>query len=408
LGLSKQFVKHPITIHHARSIVQQKIQDFIKKNESAIHEFAQEIVRIPSKTCNEEKIAKTVEAKMLQLGFDKVYIDKLGNVMGVIGNGPKKVLFDSHMDTVAVDDADDWTHGPFSGDIVDGNLFGRGSVDMKSAVAATVYAGYAVKELGLAEGKTVYVSASVMEEDYDGQPIVDICEEIKPDFAIICEPSGLDLALGHKGRALLQIDVAGLSAHGSAPEKGVNPIYKAKELIARIEEKGEQFMAAGQEAGSLALTKIEAKGVSINAIPAKCSLYLDRRLVVGEDLDFITKEMEEITAGVDCNWSVYEEKGISWTGQELVLHSFLPAWEIDKSHHLAQSCIAAYSELNGEEPRMFKWDFCTNGVTPARLGIPTIGFGPGDPKLAHTKNENCPVSHITGACQFYANLVAHI
>ncbi len=390
--------------------MKKQIKGLLEEIRPDLIEFAQEIIRIKSYTEKEEKLAMFVKKKMIELGYDEVLVDKLGNVIGVIGNGPTKVLFDSHIDTVEVNDAPEWSIGAFSGEIVDDKLYGRGAVDMKSAVAATVYAGYAIKKLGLDKGKTIYISTSVMEEDYDGEPLYYLCtkNDIKPDFAIICEPSSLDLALGHKGRALIKVNIEGVSAHGSAPEKGVNAVYKMNTIIKRVEELGKKFTAMEGEKGSLALTKIESEAVSINAIPPKCSIYLDRRLIIGEDREFIAKEMEELLAGTNATWEVYDEVGKSWTGQDLVLHSFLPAWEIDKDHRLTKACLSSFKDLNGKEPKMFKWDFCTNGVATAKLGIPTIGIGPGDAKLAHTRDENCPVFEIIGAFEFYTNLMNHL
>ena len=387
--------------------MKRQIKAFSASIDSELIKFAQDMVRIKSYTGREGELVRFIKDKMTELGYDDVIVDKLGNVFGVVGNGPTKVLFDSHVDTVEVNDAHEWKIGPFNGSIVDGNLYGRGSVDMKSGVAAAVYAGHAIKALGLDEGKTIYISTSIMEEDYDGEPVHYLCDNngIKPDFAIICEPSSLNLALGHKGRALLKVNLEGLSAHGSAPEKGVNAVYKMNKIVERVEKLGQQLMAIEGEKGSLALTKIESEAVSLNAIPDKCSIYLDRRLIIGEDEAVLSGEMEELLAGTDATWEVFDVIGKSWTGEELLLHSFLPAWEIGREHKLTKACVSAFEALNGHEPNMMKWDFCTNGVATAKRGIPTIGIGPGYEKLAHSRDENCPVSEIVSAFEFYTNLM---
>jgi len=378
-----------------------------KMYENDLIQFAQDLVKIKSYTGQEGDIAKFIERKMNELDYDEVYIDDLGNVIGVIGSGPTKILFDSHIDTVQVNDAEAWTYGPFDGTIVDGRLYGRGSVDMKSAVAATVYAGHVINKMGYAEGKTVYISTSVMEEDYDGEPVSYLCEKsnIEPDFAIICEPSSMKLAMGHKGRALIKVSVKGVSAHGSAPEKGDNAIYKMSEIIKRVEMLGQLMMSKPGEKGSLALTKIESEAVSINAIPPVCNIYLDRRLILGEDYDFISKEMETLLKGIEASWEVYDVTGQSWTGEEITLHSFMSAWEISEEHRLSKACISAYDEVFECKPTQIKWDFCTNAVATCKAGIPTIGIGPGNDKLAHMVDENCSVNEIKDAFKFYVNLV---
>ncbi|HNH06844.1 MAG TPA: M20/M25/M40 family metallo-hydrolase, partial [Anaerolineales bacterium] len=110
--------------------------------------FTQTLVRTKSLSGQEGAVIKLVEKKMLDLGYDEVKIDSMGNIIGRIGNGAKSIMFDSHVDTVEVKDEAEWNIPPFSGEIVDGRLHGRGSVDMKSAVAASIYAGALAKQMG--------------------------------------------------------------------------------------------------------------------------------------------------------------------------------------------------------------------------------------------------------------------
>ena len=159
---------------------------------------------------------------MKELGYDEVTVDSMGNVIGRIGEGEKSILFDSHVDTVEVNDEKEWDVPPFSGEIVNGQLHGRGSVDMKSSIAASIYAGAIAKERGLNAGKTVYVSCTVFEEDCDGENLKHLFKELdlRPDYVVICEPSNNKIVLGHKGKLQVSIKTRGISAHGSAPGKG--------------------------------------------------------------------------------------------------------------------------------------------------------------------------------------------
>ena len=158
------------------------------------------MVKIKSFTGEEKEIIKFIEKKMLELGYDRIIIDGMGNCIGVIGDGNIKIMLDSHVDTVKAGDAKEWSTDPFGGEIIDGKLYGRGSADMKSALAATVYAGHAIKKLGLHKGKTIYISASVMEEDYDGENLSYIFanDNIKPDYVVICEATKCRVCLGQK------------------------------------------------------------------------------------------------------------------------------------------------------------------------------------------------------------------
>jgi putative selenium metabolism hydrolase len=388
-----------------------KVTKLIDRLSPDILNFAQQLIQTPSFTGQEGSLAKLVMSKMTELDYDHVSADALGNVIGIIGNGPTGILFDSHMDTVGVNHPMAWRYDPFGGEIVDGKLYGRGSADMKSALAAAVFAGHTIKRLGLQKDKTIYITASVMEEDYDGETVYTMCRQLErlPEYAVICEPSGLDLALGHKGRALLKVTSKGVSAHGSAPEKGVNAVYKMSPILKRVEALNNAMMQHGFETGSMALTKISSSSESLNAIPAQCEVYLDRRLVKGEDKATIAKEMDTLLDGTDASWEVYDKCGKSYTGVPVVLHSFLPSWEISSNNVLTKACIKIYKIIFEREPRLIKWDFCTNGVaTAGRLNIPTIGFGPGDSKKAHTVDEYCEISQIAEATGFYALLPVYL
>ena len=371
-------------------------------------EFTQSLIRIQSYSGQEEQIIRFIEQKMKALGYDEVIIDSMGNLLGRIGNGEKSILLDSHVDTVAVNDEAEWDVPPFSGEVVDGRLYGRGSVDMKSSVTASIYAGALARTLGFDAGKTIYVSCTVFEEDCDGENLKHLFKErnLRPDYVVICEPSNNVITLGHKGKAQISIKTQGVSAHGSAPEKGVNAIYEMAEIIQRVEKVNAELMKREAPRGTLVMSKISSVSASLNAVPSECEVYLDRRTVPGETNDDIKKEMDQLITGKKATWEVGTLHRKSWTGLDITYEPFHSAWKIDMDHELTQVCIAAYRKTFGSEPSAFDfWDFSTNAVTPVSLRIPTIGFGPGEYKLAHMRNENCKVDQIVEACGFYANLI---
>src|SRR6266498_4295659 len=374
-------------------------------------QFAQDLVRIKSLSGKEEEIIRFVEQKMKSLGYEEVVIDSMGNLLGRIGNGETSILFDSHVDTVEVKDEDKWDAPPFSGAIVEGRLHGRGSVDMKSGAAASIYAGVIAKELGFAVGKTVYVSCSVFEEDCDGENLKHLFKELnfKPNYVVICEPSNNEISLGHKGKAQISIKTHGISAHGSAPEKGMNAIYEMAEIIQRVEKRNLELAQEEGIRGTLVMSRISSVAASLNAVPSECDVYLDRRIAPGETKEDIRREMDQLIHGKNATWEVGTLQRKSWTGMEISYEPFHEAWNIDLNHELTQACIAAYRSSFGSEPAAYIfWDFSTNAVTPVSLGIPTIGFGPGEYKLAHMRNENCTVAQILDACRFYTNLIHKI
>lgn len=381
------------------------------EKQTELIEFAQALVRIKSLSGQEGEIIQFIAARMTALGYDEVTIDAMGNVIGRIGAGGKSILFDSHVDTVAVTDAAQWDVPPFSGQIVDGRLYGRGSVDMKSAAAASIYAGALAKQAGLAADRTIYVSCTVFEEDCDGENLKHLFAErqLRPDAVVICEPSSNKIALGHKGKAQITIKTQGISAHGSAPEKGVNAIYEMAEIIQRVEKRNLELMRGAGPRGTLVMSRISSVSASLNAVPSECEVYLDRRMVPGETEADIRAEMDQIIRGKNAIWEVETLHRRSWTGLEIAYRPSHAAWRIGLDHALTQACITAYQAYFGSAPAEYDfWDFSTNAVASVGLGIPTIGFGPGAHKLAHMVNENCRVDEIVDACGFYLSLIGEI
>jgi putative selenium metabolism hydrolase len=379
--------------------------------QSELIQFAQNLVRMKSLSGQEKEIVEFIEKKMNALGYDEVVIDAMGNVVGRIGNGAKAILFDSHVDTVEVTDEEKWDVPPFSGSIVDGRLYGRGSADMKSGAAASIYAGALAKKAGFDAGKTICVSCTVFEEDCEGENLKHLFEELnfRPNYVVICEPSDNKIALGHKGKAQVSLKTHGISAHGSAPERGVNAIYEMAEIIQRVEKKNIELMKKDGPRGTLVMSRISSISASLNAVPSECEVYLDRRMVPGETEDDIRNEMEQIIQGKNATWEVGTLRRKSWTGLDITYQPFHLAWRIDLDHELTKACIAAYRAYFGSEPAEYDfWDFSTNAVASVGMGIPTIGFGPGENKLAHMVNENCRVSQIIDACGYYAGVIHEI
>ncbi|MBT8352349.1 MAG: YgeY family selenium metabolism-linked hydrolase [Deltaproteobacteria bacterium] len=383
------------------------IKSAMRKIHSDLIEFAKDLVKIKSYSGDEKKIIAFIKEKMIELDYDHVHIDSMGNIVGRIGKGERIIMFDSHIDTVEVNDISEWTHPPFGGVIEDGRLHGRGSVDMKSSAAASIYAGAVAKRLGFHSNKTIYVSCTVLEEDCDGENLKHVFSEcgFRPDYMIICEPSENKLVTGHKGKAQVAMKTHGISAHGSAPEKGLNAIYEMAEIIQRIEKTSESLSNAPGQHGTLVASKISSLSESLNAVPFECEIYLDRRMVLGETKETIKKEMDAIISGKKASWEIGILHRKSWTGMDIRYHPFHLPWQIDLDHDLTKVCFKAFNKAFGSDPELDYWDFSTNAVTTTAMGIPTIGFGPGEYKLAHMVNENCQLSQIIDACDFYATVI---
>ena len=373
--------------------------------------FASRAVQTRSYSDEEGEFANLIMDEMRALGYEDVFLDSVGNVVGRIGHGSKIIHFDSHMDTVRVNDADQWRVPPFSGEILDGCIWGRGSVDMKGALCASVYAAALARELHYTDDKTIYITGTVCEEYCDGENLKHLYMDLslKPDYCIICEPSNNVITLGHKGKAQIRIKTHGISAHGSAPEKGVNAVTEMAEIITRVDALNKSLYKENQPHGTVVLSDISCVSASLNAVPGECSIYLDRRLAIGETLQQVKKEMDDLIKGKRASWEVGTLHHMSWKGKALEYEPLHDPWMIDESHDLTQALIRSYKSVYGRQPDAYDfWDFGTNGVTPISMGIPTIGFGPGEYKLAHMRDERCAVDQIEKATQVYCQLIKEI
>ena len=381
-----------------------KLQDDLIK-------FVQNAVRTQSCSGSEESLASLIQKTMKDLNYDEAIIDSTGNAVGRIGNGKTIIHFDGHMDTVQVHDGKNWKVPPFSGDIKDGAIFGRGSVDMKSGLCAAIYGAALAKKKGHLDGKTVYITGTVCEEYCDGESLKHFYKEfnLKPDCCIICEPSDNLIALGHKGKAQIRIVTHGVSAHGAAPEKGKNAVYEMSEIIKRVEQLNDKLCSGTENNGTIVLSDISCVNASLNAVPSECTIYLDRRLALGESIDKVKAEMDCLIKDKDAHWEIGTLHHTTWKGALLNYEPLHDPWKIGKDSKLAQALQRAYKNVSNKDACKFDfWDFSTNAVTPVSMGIPTIGFGPGEYKLAHMKDEHCSIQKIIEAFYVYAELIKEL
>jgi putative selenium metabolism hydrolase len=279
---------------------------------------------------------------------------------------------------------------------------------MKSALCASVYGAVLAEKSGFLQGKTVYVTGTVCEEYCDGVSLRMLYEEfnLRPDYCVICEPSDNVITLGHKGKAQIRVKTRGVSAHGSAPEKGKNAVYEMAEIIGRVERLNQALSEKEGKHGTIVLSDISCVSASLNAVPSECAIYLDRRLAVGENLEQVKSEMSSLIEGKDSFWEVGTLRHTSWKGKKLVYEPMHDPWSISKDHKLTRAMNRAFEKVYGAAPEKYDfWDFGTNAVTPVSMGIPTIGFGPGEYKLSHMRNERCSVEKMKEACHVYARLI---
>lgn len=373
-------------------------------------EFLRDLVSIKSFSAGEREVVQRIRKEMEKVGFDEVRIDGLGNILGRIGSGKRVIAMDAHIDTVEVGNEKLWKVDPFGGVVTDGVIYGRGASDQKAGMAAMVYGARIMKEEGLLGDFTLYVTGTVMEEDCDGLCWRYIIKEdgIIPDYVVITEPTNLNIYRGHRGRMELQVRTSGLSCHASAPERGINAIYKMSRIISEIERLNERltddpFLGKG----TIAVTQIFFKSPSQNAVADECTIQIDRRLTAGETKETVIRELQEAVqmAGEEAEIVELFYERPSYTGTIYPVEKYFPTWVMEEDSEIVRKTVNTYREVFGEEPFVDKWTFSTNGIATAGVfSIPTIGFGPANEIFAHSPDDQCPVDHLVRAAAMYALL----
>jgi putative selenium metabolism hydrolase len=367
------------------------------------------LIQINSLSGEEEGVINEVKRMMEGAGFDEVRIDGLGNAIGRIGNGKKIIAIDGHIDTVDLGNLDAWDFDPLSGEIKDGFVHGRGAADQTGGPVAGITAGRILKEIGLPDDVTIYVTATVMEEDCDGLCWKYIIEEenLKPDCVIVTEPTNLNIYRGHRGRMEIEVSFFGLSAHGSAPERGKNAIYMASKAALEIEKLNERLADDSfLGKGSVTISEFVSSSPSLCAVSDFAKIHLDRRLTWGEDKELALNQVKEIVKGMNAKVKLLTYEKTSFTGLKYGMEKYYPTWKIEEDHPVIQKGVKAYKDLYKQNPVVDKWTFSTNGVIINGLHkIPVIGFGPGVEELAHAPNEKVPIEHLVKASAFYANFI---
>jgi putative selenium metabolism hydrolase len=371
------------------------------------------IIQVPAFSTTEKDRIALLKKLCGEAGMENLWVDGLGSLLGRVGSGSKKIVFDAHIDTVTVGDEAQWKTPPFSGLIKDGLVHGRGASDQLGGAASMITAARILKDFAYKGDFEVWFSFTTIEEDCDGMCWKYLIEEEKfvPDFAVSTEPTSCRLYRGHRGRMEIQIDIKGVSCHGSAPERGDSAAYKAaraalaiEKLNGRLQPDDDNFLGKG----TITVSQINVHGPSQCAVPDQAMLYCDRRLTWGETDTLAIAQVEDSLkeAGVN-NFKVYmpEYRRPAWTGTEYHQELYFPTWKIPADHALVQSGVEAYSDLFGKAPVVDKWTFSTNGVALCgRHKIPVIGFGPGDEAQAHAPNEITRIDDLETASAFYAAL----
>ena len=352
----------------------------------------QRLVRAESPSGREGPAARVLMEALAELGLEP-RLDEAGNVEAVLGTDGPEVLLTGHMDTVPAGASEAWPHPPFSGEVAEGAVWGRGTVDMKGALAAMVAALARLKDRPLA-GRVRFLA--VVQEEVGGLGSRYAAGRLEPDAVVLGEPSNLGVMRGHRGRIEVWADFEGRLAHAARAELGHNPLFAAGRFLAALEEFP---VATNGELGpaSCTPTLVASDPAATNVVPGVARVVVDYRFVPGEDPDRIVERLRDVAGDA----AVYVPEEARTSGEVRMTYPLVyPPYLLDRAHPALEVALRAVGQTEAGV-----WWFTTDAPYLAATGAPVIGYGPGDPALAHTTREHVPVAQVEAAVQGYVRLV---
>lgn len=377
-------------------------------NSSDLVLFTQSLVRAQSLSGDEEAAIDLIARQMSTLHFDDVYVDVNGSLIGLINgdhSGPT-LLLDGHCDTVGIAPGATWLYDPYAATIDNDRIYGRGTSDMKGALAAMVFAA-AAADRGKLHGR-IAVSATVLEEVMEGGALRSIMERVSPDYVVVGEATGLRLAYGGRGRAEIHLESAGKPAHSSTPYLGVNAVHRMLEAIKAIEEMPLPSDRLLGEAIMVLTDIISDPYPGRSVIPSRCRVTYDRRVLPGETEDSVLQELHALPGMGEVTATIPHGEHETYTGEILSGPKFFPAWTIPKDHQLVQLALIGLRQA-GINATLGAYQFCTNAAYSAGRGnVPTVGFGPSGEGQAHMVDEYIELHQLVTAARGYQGIIGAI
>jgi putative selenium metabolism hydrolase len=402
----------------------------IKDIQKDVIEFTQEMIKIPSFTGEEGKLADIILKKLKEFDVDEAFIDEIGNVVGVIHGQEKgnNILLNGHLDVVPAGDIDNWyPYDPFGARIDDsGNIHGRGAADLKGGLAAQLFS---MKLLSILKSQGVFFkgnlifSAVVHEEAAEMLGMEYLCQKTFPakklgcDLVFLCEPTGLDVVLGQRGKVEIVVKTKGKTAHSSTPGAGINALEKMMPVLDYIftDMSGNLRNHPILGDSSVTVTDLICRPGTLSIIPDECEISIDRRYMPEESLKDLLEEFEHLFEDIkkddpqfEATVSVRKVVEKSYTGYEKKVQKYHPPWLTNPEHPLVQRTLLALKRT-GQQPDIKYWKFGTDGsMTAGLLGIPTIGYSGTEEHYAHTSDELVNIAMMMQSLEGYFAIISEL
>ncbi len=381
------------------------------ENVQSVIQLCMKLISAPSISGEEQKAVQVLKRYYRSRGINELYVDEYGSLVAIIrGNrAGQTILFDGHIDVVPVANPAAWATDPFVGAMIEDRIYGRGASDMKGAVSAMAVAAcdFYERTRGHFAG-TILIASVVQEERFEGVAARAISAKFRPDLVVIGEATNLNLNIGQRGRAEIQLESFGSPAHSANPEKGFNAVYALCDVIQDIRRLAPPLHPVLGK-GILELTDIKSSpypGASV--VPEYCVASFDRRLLPEETRDDVLKPLQQIidehtSKNSKCKFNVRLASGkeTCYTGAIIEAERFFPGWLFDEQEPFVVKSLHKLHEA-GIESKISHYNFCTNGSHYAgEANIPTIGIGPSVESLAHIVNEYIEIDQLLKAVVAY-------
>lgn len=371
------------------------------KSVDALILFCRQLVQVESLSGQEEAAAALITQQLAELQFDEVWIDRIGNVIGRIkGNGiGKTVLFTGHMDSSPAVDREQWTHDPMAADVSEGRIYGLGISDMKGSIAAMIHG---IAQLKAAEGilyGDIYAAFTVGELAAPGAAMQEVIEQIKPDIVVLGEATGLNLAIGQRGRAEIEV-ISPAHQLKDQDEQGeeytITQMMQFLEHMLRLERRMDDQLGRGTSI----ITSISSISYPIQSVkPDHCKVVIDRRLLAYEMEQQVLDEYRQLCSEVII--SVLEHTHLSYTGTVLNSHCYYPAWLLDWNEDVVQSAIGALHQ-QGIPAELICYHHHTHGSYAGGIAqIPAVGFGPSVERMTPIVDDYIEIDQLIKAAEGY-------
>ena len=393
-------------------------------------EFTQEMIKIPSLTGEEGDLAHLILKKLKEFQADDAFIDGIGNVVGII-YGPQKgnnILLNGHLDVVPVGNINHWyPYDPFGAEIDNkGNIHGRGAADLKGGLSAHLFIIKLLKMLkdkGASFKGNLIFSAVVHEEAAEMFGMEYLCKQTFPDkklgcdLVFLCEPTGLNVVLGQRGKVEIVVRTKGKAVHSSIPQAGINALEKMMPVLDHVFNKMSKSRSGHPLLGesSVTITNLVCRPGTLSIIPDECEISIDRRYMPGERVEELIEEFELLFEKIKKNDPQFEATVCvrklvesSYTGYEKEVQKYHPPWITDEDHPFVQKALQALKKI-GQNPQIKYWKFGTDGsMTSALMDIPTIGYSGTEERYAHTPTEMVNIEMMMQSLEGYFSIISDL